>query len=135
LTAANTSLAIGSLEWVNQLVTNALMIPLCMVVGDELRNRASKMSFPEHDHALEALFLDRPNESLRVRVAVRCTERRPNDSHTFVFNEFQYATAPLAIAIADQYASLYQDAIIAFARSRTACRTKASSGYGVDPAT
>jgi len=104
-------LAIGSRGWVNQLVTNALMIPLCMVVGDELRNRASQMPFPEQDHALEARFLDRPNESLRVRIAVRCTERRPNDSHTFVFNEFQYATAPLAMAIADQFASLYQDAI------------------------
>jgi hypothetical protein len=62
LTAANTSLAIGSLERLNQLVTDALVVPLSMVVGYELGNRASKMSLPEEDHTLEALLLDGPNE-------------------------------------------------------------------------
>jgi hypothetical protein len=47
LAAPNNSLAIGSPERLNQLVTDALMIPLSMVVGDELGNRASKMSLPE----------------------------------------------------------------------------------------
>ena len=46
LAAANRSLAIRSPERLNQLVTDALMIPLGMVVGDELGNRASKMSLP-----------------------------------------------------------------------------------------
>jgi hypothetical protein len=41
LAAANTSLAIGSLERLNQLVTDPLMIPLSMVVGYELGNRLS----------------------------------------------------------------------------------------------
>jgi hypothetical protein len=96
------------------------MIPLVVVVGHELGYRATKMPLPEQDHALEALLLDRPNESLRVRVAVGCAERCPNDSYSLVFKEFQYATAPLPIAIADQYASVRQDASIAFARSRMA---------------
>jgi hypothetical protein len=93
------------------LVTDALVVPLRMIVGYELGNRASKMSLPQQDHALEALLLDRPNESLGVRVAVGCAERRPNDSHTLAFKEFPHATAPLPIAIADQYASVRQDAI------------------------
>jgi hypothetical protein len=65
LTAANTTLAIGSLERLNQLVTDALMIPVSMVVGDELGNRASKMSLPAQDHALEAhsSLIDRTNRS------------------------------------------------------------------------
>jgi hypothetical protein len=63
LTAANTSSAIGSLERLNQLVTDALMVPLSMVVGNELGNRASKMSLPEQNHALEALVAT--NNSVR----------------------------------------------------------------------
>ena len=77
------------------------MVPLSMVVSDELGNRASKMSLAEQDHALKTLLLDRPNKSLCVRVAVGCTERCLNDSHSLVFKECQYAAAPLPIAIAD----------------------------------
>jgi hypothetical protein len=82
LTAANAASAICSLERLNQLVTDALVVPLGMVVDYELGNRASKMSFPEQDHPLQALLLDRPNESLCVRVAVGCTERCPNEPHS-----------------------------------------------------
>jgi hypothetical protein len=49
LTTPNASLAFGSLERLNQLVTDALMIPLRIVVGDKLGNRASKMSLPEQN--------------------------------------------------------------------------------------
>jgi hypothetical protein len=44
LAAANTALAIRSPERLNQLVTDALMIPFGMVVGDKLANRPSTMS-------------------------------------------------------------------------------------------
>jgi hypothetical protein len=68
LAASNTSVAIRSPERLNQLVADAVMIPLGMVMGDELGNRASKMSLPQWDHALKALLLDRPNEPpLRTR--------------------------------------------------------------------
>ena len=43
LSAANTSLAVGSPTRLNQLVTDDLMIPLAMVVSNELRECASKM--------------------------------------------------------------------------------------------
>ena len=82
LAAANTPLAIRSPERLNQLVTDALMIPLSMVVGDELGNRASKMSLPQRNYARKALLLDRPNEPLRVGVAVGCSERRLNDPNS-----------------------------------------------------
>ena len=42
LTALNRSLAVRSPERLNQLVPDSLMIPLAMVVGYELGNRASK---------------------------------------------------------------------------------------------
>jgi hypothetical protein len=46
LTAPNRSAAIRTPEWLNQLVPDALVIPLAMVVGNELGNRSSKMPLP-----------------------------------------------------------------------------------------
>ncbi len=111
LAAANRSLAIRSPERLNQLVADALMIPLDMVVGDELGDCASKMSLPQRDHARKALLLDRPNEPLRVRVAVRCPERRLNDPNALLFEEFQHGTTPLPIAVAYQHATVGQDTV------------------------
>lgn len=68
---------IGSRLPVNQLAGEALMVPLGMVVRDELANRAAKMAFTERDHAIEALLSDRSNEPLRVGVTVGCAEWRP----------------------------------------------------------
>ena len=96
---------------IEQLVVQPLVVPLAMVVGHELGNRTSKMSLSEQDHALEALLLDRPNESLRVRIAVRCQERRLNDPHSVLVEERQRGTTPLSIAIADQHATVSQDTV------------------------
>jgi hypothetical protein len=57
----------ASREWLNQLVSDALMVSLDMVVSDELGYRPTKMPFPQQDHPIKALFLDRPNESLHAR--------------------------------------------------------------------
>ena len=43
-------------ERLNQLVTDALMIPLGMVVRDELGNRASKMALTLRDYARKAFL-------------------------------------------------------------------------------
>ena len=104
------SVAICPPERLNQLVTDALMIPLGMVVRDELGDRASK-TLTQRDHARKAFLLDRPNEPLRVRVAVRCPERRLNDTDSFPLEELQHRTTPLSIAIADQDATVSQDSV------------------------
>src|SRR4030095_7239996 len=87
------------------------MIPLAMIVDDVLGDCAAKMSLAQWDHAIKTLLLDRANEALRIRVAVRCPERRPNDSNALVFEELQHGTTPLAVPIANQHAPMYQDAI------------------------
>ena len=43
---ANRSVSIGSREWLNQLVADALMVSLAIVLGHELRDRATQ-SFPQ----------------------------------------------------------------------------------------
>ena len=64
MASANRSVAIGSREWLNQLVADSLMVSLDMAVGHGLGYRAPKMPLPQQDHAIEALFLiDRTNRS------------------------------------------------------------------------
>jgi hypothetical protein len=83
--AANRPAATGSLERLNQFVADALMVPLTVVVRDELRNRAAKVALTQRDHAVEAFLLDRPNKPLGVRVAVRRAERCLNDPDVLLF--------------------------------------------------
>jgi len=52
---------------VNQGVLQTLMIPLALLVFDELGHRSSEMPFPQWDHPVETLFLDRSHKPLIVR--------------------------------------------------------------------
>jgi hypothetical protein len=55
------------------------VVPLGVVVRDELRHRAPKVTLAKQHHAMQALLFDRADESFRVGVAVRCAHRGPND--------------------------------------------------------
>ena len=133
--AANRPAATGSPERLNQFVADALMVPLTVVVRHEICNRATKMALPQQDHALEALLLDRPHESFRVRVAVRCPQRRLNDSHALLLEERQHGTTPLSIAIADQHATVSQDPVHRIRQAAHGLHHEGFTGDGVEPAT
>jgi hypothetical protein len=46
------------------------MVSFVMVVFDELVNRTTQRAFANEDDAIQARFLDRPHEALRVRVEI-----------------------------------------------------------------
>jgi hypothetical protein len=48
----------------------ALMVPFVMVVFDELVNRPTQRTFAHEDQPIQARFLNRPHEALRVRVEI-----------------------------------------------------------------
>ena len=67
---------------INQFVIQALVIPFTVVMCDELRQCPSQVAFPEGNHAVEALMLDRAHKAFRVGVRVGrlirvCTTRIP----------------------------------------------------------
>ena len=94
-----------------EVLRTSLMVPLTVVVRQEVRNRAAKVVLAQRDHAAEALLLDRPNEPLGVRVAIRRAERRLNDPDVLLFQELPHGTTPLSIAITGQHATTSQDGI------------------------
>ena len=54
----------------DQAVVQALVIPLVVVVGDELADGATQRALADEHHPLEAGFLDGPHEALRIGVQV-----------------------------------------------------------------
>ena len=58
------------------------MIPFTMVVVDELRHRPSEMTLTERHHPVEALLLDGSDETLRMRIGIRCPHRRLYDANS-----------------------------------------------------
>ena len=87
------------------------MVPLAVIVDDELGDRAAKMSLAQWNHEIKTFLLDRANEPLRIRVAVRRPERCPNTANALAFEELQHRTTPLAVPIANQHTPIYQDAV------------------------
>ena len=53
-----------------QLVAEALMIPFMMVVLDELANRSAQRVLAHKNQSVQARFLDRSHEALRVRIEI-----------------------------------------------------------------
>ena len=59
-----------------QSVAHALMASFVMVVRDELVNRTAQCAFADEDQSIQAGFLDRPHEPLRVGIEIWGTGRQ-----------------------------------------------------------
>ena len=60
------------------------MVPLVVVVLDVLADKEPQVTFSKHDHATQALFLDRPDEPLGIGVQVRASRRQLDRRDTAV---------------------------------------------------
>src|SRR5712691_8785803 len=54
----------------DQLIAQALMVAFAMIVLDELADGSPERPFTDENHPVQAGFLDRPYEALRVRIGV-----------------------------------------------------------------
>jgi len=60
---------------VDQIVRESLVVPLTVVVRHKLLKCSTQLLFAERYDPIQAFFLDRPDEALRIRVAVRRSGR------------------------------------------------------------
>src|SRR5882672_2977831 len=60
----------------DQLIAQALMVAFAMIVLDELADGSPERPFTDENHLIQAGFLDRPYEALRVCVEIRRTGRQ-----------------------------------------------------------
>jgi hypothetical protein len=54
----------------DQGVLETLMVPLAVLVRDELLHGSPEMPFSKRNEAIETLLVDRPDEPLRIRIGV-----------------------------------------------------------------
>jgi hypothetical protein len=87
LPATNHTVAIGSLQGLNELVPDALMIPLRVIVRHELRHGAPKVALAKEQYAVQALLFDRSHEPLCVGITVRRAHCCPDDPDALPFKE------------------------------------------------
>jgi len=89
----------GSVQRLNQLIPNTLMISLRMIVRDKFRDGAPKVAFAKQERPVQTLPLDRSYKALRVRVAVGRARRRADDPDAFAFKERRDRAAPFGVPI------------------------------------
>ena len=94
----------------DQRILQPLVIPLAMIVLDELTQGTAEMALAHRNHPIEAFFFDRSNEALRVRVGVRCPYGRLHDVDPRIAQRVAHVLTPFPIAITDQHAMLAQQA-------------------------
>jgi hypothetical protein len=96
----------------DQLIPEALMIALAVVVDHVLCKRTTKVPLTERNEPVQALFLDRADKPFGVRVAVRRAKRCLNHLHTGILKQLPDGEAPLPVAVAEEHPVSAQQALI-----------------------
>jgi len=96
----------------NQSIVKALVISFSVVVGHERGEYPKQVGFTEDDDLIQTFLLDRPDESLRVGIAVGCLKRRPYDADATVGQGPAECRAPFGVLIADEDPVATENAVI-----------------------
>src|SRR5262249_8968672 len=86
----------------DQPVAEPLMVPLSVVVCDELIEGAKQLTLAEKDQTVETLRADRAHEALRVSIGIRSLDMRLHDPHSRALNDATESLRPLAVPVADE---------------------------------
>jgi hypothetical protein len=97
-----------SINPVDKVVAQSLMIPLMMIVVDEFGERSSEVPLAKRNHPIETFLFDRSHEAFRVRIRIRRPERCLHDLNAGLVEQPLHLPTPFPIPIADQYAVVAQ---------------------------
>src|SRR5262245_11580559 len=115
---------------VDQRIFQTLMIPLVVVMLNELGDRSSEMPPAQRDHPVETLLFDRPHKSLRICIRVRGLIRRLHDPNPRLAEPFAHGRLHFVSRSQIRTPHVSESAIVSV---RTIWRMNASSGCGVAP--
>lgn len=88
------------------------MVPLSMVVRDELGQRSSQVALTKWNHPVETFLFDRPYEAFGIGIGVWRLKRGLNDPDPGIIQEPPNGPAPLAVSVPDQPPMTNQHAFI-----------------------
>ena len=87
------------------------MVALAMVMDHKVGERTPEMPLTQRNDPIQAFLFDGPNKALRMRIAVRGTERGLDHAHTRRLEQVSNRKTPLPIAVADQEAVSVEHAL------------------------
>ena len=77
------------------------MVALAMVMDHEVGESTPEVPLTQRNHPIQAFLFDGPNKALRMRIAVRGTERCLDHAHPRRLEALTNRNTPLPIAVAD----------------------------------
>ena len=109
------------------------MVPFVMIVLDEFADGSPKRPFTDENHPVQAGFLDRPHEALRVRVEIRGTRRQADHLHACGGERLAERHREQRIPIVDQVTLARQKAIAGIRQVATHLAHPGGVGLRRDP--
>jgi len=89
------------------------MVSFGVIVSEVFANRRPQRVFAEEDHSFQAFFLDRPYESLRIRVQVWTTRRNLRRLDSGFREDAKELCRVEWVSVMDQVALPFQDSVFA----------------------
>ena len=96
---------------IDQVVLEALMVSLPVIVGEKLANGFPQGVLPEEDHPIEALRFQRSHESLNESVQIRRPGGQPDGFHGGLLKNAAKCLAELGVAIHENVPVTKEEAI------------------------
>jgi len=90
------------LTWINDAVFEALVIPLGMIMFQELPNSSAQHTLTEEDHSFQRFFLDTPHESFNVWRQIWRSWRKPHAFNAFILQDLPKRISEFRVTIHDQ---------------------------------
>jgi hypothetical protein len=102
------------------LVVQFLVVPLPVVVLDVIADEESQVVLSKHDHAPEALPLDRSDKPLGVGIQIWAPRRQLDRRHAAVLEDLVERSGEQRIAVVNQVARVPQEATVILLRDQLA---------------
>jgi hypothetical protein len=119
--------------WRSQPIVKTLVIPLPVVVSRECGERSAQVGFAEDDDPIQTLFLNRPNEALRMRIAVGRLEQGLHHANAGVGQGPSECGAPIGVAVTDEDAGPAEHPIVSTSQYTSNLTDEGVIRIGVDP--
>jgi hypothetical protein len=117
----------------DEVVTDALMIPLRMIMGQILVEHVIQRVFAQHHHMMQGFLLDRAHEPFAMGIEIGTPRRSDDRLHTARLQQGVEGLCELCVPVAEQIPLAEQEALKGVRQLSGALVHEGSRGMGRDP--
>ena len=120
--------------WINQSISQSLMVPLSVIMFQELADSGAKHLLAKEDHFQEAFFLEASHETLDMRRQIGRPWRKPHAFNAFLFQDLAKRVTDYVSRSMIRYRLPTKNPSNGSVRFLAICFIHCPSGFGVQPA-